>query len=181
MPNRQTAARHRLFKGKRAPDQETDGIGCPEIRDIGRFSRQNAIPENPIARQIEPKIRTRRHKTGLRIARLGDIDDGTGFWITLAEEEELKSKRPRQDDEVPLHMSRRLPRRRTDEPTIPAGQTDLAWVGPNLVGTPDRASGSTRCFDLYHRIPAPLLFHFTITDVPRRQWKRRWGFLVNKD
>ncbi|MNL35231.1 hypothetical protein D3C87_1572470 [compost metagenome] len=106
MAHRQAVIQHGFLEGERASDQERHQIVAPDVADIGGLGHQFAILPYAVARDIAADIDVLAQFGQRGIARLGHGQQGTRFWVALAEMQEIRRQRTRQDGQIGLHMAR---------------------------------------------------------------------------
>mmetsp|Transcript_7904 Transcript_7904/g.16417 ORF Transcript_7904/g.16417 Transcript_7904/m.16417 type:complete len:276 (+) Transcript_7904:2073-2900(+) len=92
--------------GKAATDQKGHRIGGPILSHIGYFLGKFPVAINGISWYICPQIRSGGHPVWMSRSHVADLNQGTGFWVSLAKQQEIKGIGLRQDHQIALQKSR---------------------------------------------------------------------------
>ena len=120
------AAEQHLVHGVAAPDQEGNMVGAPQLLDGVHLVDELAVAIEAITRQVRADVAAGSRSLRLRIARIGDLQQGTGLGVALAEAQEVEGKAFSHDRQVGLHVAARQSMRGPRPAALAHRRTHLA-------------------------------------------------------
>ena len=104
VPEPDTRLEQRPLERERAPEQERDQIVTPVRRRVGHLVGEHAVLVDPVAGNVRPEIRARRHADRLGRPHVGHLEQRARPRIALAEQEKVVRLLLRQHRQVGLDV-----------------------------------------------------------------------------
>ncbi len=93
------------FEGVATPQEEGDQVRSPIWGNILDFLDKGPFLIHSILGQVRPEISSRGHFLGFKYPLFQDLQEGTRFWVSLAEKEEVEGIPFGEDHEIGLGIA----------------------------------------------------------------------------
>src|SRR5215468_10742362 len=110
---------------ERAAEREGDEVVAPMVANVVGLVDQLAVLEHAVARHVGADVEILCELRQPPVARLADRQHRAGFWIELAEPQEIRRQLARQNCQVALHVTRRETRGRPAIAAVTDGRAGL--------------------------------------------------------